>query len=68
VCFNSDFDQGNLWKCLRPEKFEFELWTAPDSLPYNDHSSYRTWFYFCVQGAHNLGGEPVSFKVNNLNN
>ncbi|CDW82706.1 zinc carboxypeptidase family protein [Stylonychia lemnae] len=102
VIITSDFDSGNLWKCLKkrvepvevteqqfiddskseelkqseeiksePPKQEgfdeYEIWIAPDSIPYQEEISYRTWFFFSITGFPK-DMKTIRFRVMNMSN
>ena len=84
----SDFESGNLWKCLPKETeykeeekteekpatlvdeagvFEFDIWVCPDSMPYKNEGSYRTWFFFYAT-KFPPKSKSLNFKIRNMSN
>lgn len=67
VTISSDFDSGNLQKCVQLSKTSYNIYISEDCVPYSSESgNYRTWFYFSVSGVPE--GESLSFTIKNMNN
>ena len=43
------------------------MWISPDSIPYLEENSYRTWFFFNVTGFSNEL-KTLRFKLKNFSN
>jgi hypothetical protein len=70
IKISSQFDSGNLARCMQQSKNLFHMYISEDSLPYTPLpagcQNYRTWFYFSVTGVPK--GETVIFSMRNMNN
>ena len=67
VSISSDFDSGNMSRCVQLSKSNFNIYMSEDCQPYNSESgNYRTWFYFSVTGVQE--GESLTFTIKNMNN
>ena len=72
--FTSEFDSGNLARVEfrsrdtggEQDRFEFDVWTAPDCAESECENSNRTWFYFAVVGQQ-LTNKTLRINVRNLN-
>ena len=63
---SSEFDSGNLARCVPDEKDPkfLNCYLAGDGLPYTNVGHYRTWFYFSVKGVQN--GETLTFSIKGM--
>ena len=64
ITIRSDFDSGNCAHIERISFNHFMLWTAPDCAGSLCETVNRSWFYFCVEGIHNMS---INFTLKNLN-
>ena len=55
ITISSDFDSGNLSKCVQSDTDpnHFTCYMNGDGLPYTNVGHYKTWFYFSINGVTN---------------
>lgn len=46
---------------------EFDMWICPDSHPYTEENSYRTWFFFNITNF-SKDTRTLRFNIKNMSN
>eukprot|EP00736_Rhodelphis_marinus_P007140 Rmarinus@m.3740 len=71
VTFSGRFDSGNLARAEHVQNSEFmheyRVWTRPDAAGTANETTFRTWFYFAVQGNALMKGTVIKITAMNLN-